>query len=81
MPPLAMKPTPPEPSVAPAELAYAAAAPRTVGSWIACSRRTECTSLRKCGFSRKERGVTGRAVVVPRARWAWGGEVGVRVRV
>lgn len=44
-------------------------------------RRTEWTSLRKCGFSEKERGVTGTAVVVPRARCGWGGEVGVRVRV
>lgn len=44
----------------------------TSGSAWACCSRTELRTRRKRGFSVKERGVGGRAVVVPMERGAWG---------
>ncbi len=61
--------------------AKAAAWPCTIGSEAACSRRTSWRMERKCGFSVKESGVGGIAVVVPIASLWEGGSVGRRLRV
>jgi len=53
----------------------------TSGSCVAWSCTTEFRTSRKCGFSVKVSGVGGRVVVVPIARWVFGGEVGRRVRM